>query len=55
MRVAYRWYAKPVVMKCISSKRAVLESWAAENRQVRGKTSDNLMHGASALNTDPAV
>jgi hypothetical protein len=33
MRVADFRSAKPVVMKCIDSKRAVLESWAAENLQ----------------------
>ena len=53
MRVAYRWYAKPVVMKCISSKRAVLESWAAENLPGERDNLSYPIRGASTLNINP--
>lgn len=55
MRVADRWSVKPVAMKCTSSKRAVLESWAAENLMGERGNLRNLVHGASALNTYPAA
>lgn len=53
MRIAGLWPAKSVVMNRISGKRAVLESWAAENLLGERENLSHLIRGASTLNINP--